>query len=109
MADRVGFIGLGIMGRPMAKNLMTAGYPLVVHNRTGAKAAELVKAGATAVGSPRDVRRAKRHRVHDAAGVRGRRAHRLGTGRRAGRIRPGGLVIDMSTICPSSHAGWPPD
>ena len=34
MADAVGFIGLGIMGMPMAKNLMDAGYELVVHNRS---------------------------------------------------------------------------
>ncbi len=50
MGERVGFIGLGIMGRPMARNLMAAGYPLTVHNRTAAKAEELVSGGAAAVG-----------------------------------------------------------
>ncbi len=34
MAQVIGFIGLGIMGRPMARNLLKAGYPLVVHNRS---------------------------------------------------------------------------
>ena len=45
MADAVGFIGLGIMGRPMAKNLMEAGYELVVQNRSPEKAEELAEEG----------------------------------------------------------------
>ena len=56
MAEKVGFIGLGIMGRPMAKNLMEAGYELVLHNRSPEKAEELAEEGnATAAGSPREV------------------------------------------------------
>jgi 2-hydroxy-3-oxopropionate reductase len=55
MAQVIGFIGLGIMGRPMAKNLLKAGYPLVVHNRSRAAVDDLVKAGAKAGTSPRDV------------------------------------------------------
>src|SRR6185503_14529099 len=51
----VGFIGLGIMGRPMAKNLLKAGYPLVVHSRSPGPVQELVGAGAKAAGSPREV------------------------------------------------------
>src|SRR5439155_10937005 len=54
-AARIGFIGLGIMGKPMAKNLIKAGFPLVVHNRSRAKVDELVRDGATAAGSPREV------------------------------------------------------
>lgn len=53
--ERVGFIGLGIMGGPMAGNLLRAGYSLVVHNRTRAKEQELVSAGASAADSPREV------------------------------------------------------
>ena len=41
MAERIGVIGLGIMGRPMARNLLRAGFSLTVYNRTSAKAAEL--------------------------------------------------------------------
>jgi 2-hydroxy-3-oxopropionate reductase len=56
MPDRnIGFIGLGIMGRPMALNLLRAGHSLVVHNRTRAKEEELVSAGASAADSPREV------------------------------------------------------
>jgi 2-hydroxy-3-oxopropionate reductase len=55
MAQVVGFIGLGIMGRPMAKNLLKAGYPLVVHSRSQGPVQELVGAGAKAASSPKDV------------------------------------------------------
>jgi 2-hydroxy-3-oxopropionate reductase len=55
MAQVVGFIGLGIMGKPMARNLAKAGYPLVVHNRSRAAVDELVSSGAKAAGSPKDV------------------------------------------------------
>jgi 2-hydroxy-3-oxopropionate reductase len=55
MAQAVGFIGLGIMGRPMARNLLKAGHTLVVHSRSRGPVEEIVKAGATAAASPRDV------------------------------------------------------
>src|SRR5205814_23911 len=55
MAQTIGFTGLGIMGRPMAKNLIKAGYPLVVHSRSRGPVDELVKAGAKAASSPKDV------------------------------------------------------
>jgi 2-hydroxy-3-oxopropionate reductase len=51
---RIGFIGLGIMGKPMAKNLLKAGFPLVVHNRSRGKVDELVKDGAAAATSARE-------------------------------------------------------
>jgi 2-hydroxy-3-oxopropionate reductase len=55
MAQAIGFIGLGIMGRPMARNLLKAGHTLVVHSRSRGPVEEIVKAGATAAASPRDV------------------------------------------------------
>jgi 2-hydroxy-3-oxopropionate reductase len=55
MPQVVGFIGLGIMGRPMAKNLLKAGYPLVVHSRSPGPVQELVGAGAKAASTARDV------------------------------------------------------
>jgi len=51
----IGFIGLGIMGKPMARNLMKAGYPLVVHNRSRAAVDELSKEGAQAADSAQKV------------------------------------------------------
>ncbi len=55
MTDKVGFIGTGIMGLPMALNLMRAGYPVWVFARTEEKAMPLIQAGATLCGSPRQV------------------------------------------------------
>lgn len=52
---KVGFIGLGIMGRPMAANLIKAGHELVVHNRTKSKASGLVEQGALWADSPAEV------------------------------------------------------
>jgi 2-hydroxy-3-oxopropionate reductase len=51
----VGFIGLGVMGRPMARHLLNRGFPLVVHSRSPGPVDELVAAGATRAGSPREV------------------------------------------------------
>ncbi len=52
---KVGFIGLGIMGKPMCKNLLKAGYELVVYNRSSPSVDELAAAGAEQAGSPREV------------------------------------------------------
>jgi 2-hydroxy-3-oxopropionate reductase len=55
MTQVIGFIGLGIMGRPMARNLLKAGYPLVVHSRSRGPVDEIAGAGAKVGTSPRDV------------------------------------------------------
>jgi 2-hydroxy-3-oxopropionate reductase len=54
---RIGYIGLGLMGKPMALNILKAGYPLVVFNRTRSKVTDLVNAGAAVGLSPEDVAR----------------------------------------------------
>jgi len=51
----LGFIGLGLMGKPMAHNLLKAGFTLIVHNRSQAAVDELVEAGAKAASSPKEV------------------------------------------------------
>lgn len=51
---KIGFIGLGLMGRPMAMNLLNAGHSVTVWNRTASRSQELVAAGATLAKSPRD-------------------------------------------------------
>jgi len=96
----VGFIGLGIMGKPMARNLMKAGYPLVVHNRSQGAVAELSKEGASAAGSPQEV--AAHSEVVILMLPDSPDVELVMTGERgvfAG-IRRGGLIIDMSTILP---------
>ncbi len=51
----VGYIGLGLMGKSMARNILRAGYPLVVHNRSQAAVDELVAEGARRAHSPSEV------------------------------------------------------
>lgn len=55
MSTTVGLIGLGLMGKPMGHNLLKAGFPLVVWNRTKSKADDLVRAGAKLAANPREV------------------------------------------------------
>ena len=55
MAQTIGFIGLGIMGRPMAKNLIKAGHSLVVHSRSRGPVDDVVKSGARPASSPKEV------------------------------------------------------
>ena len=55
MIKRVGYIGLGLMGKPIASNLLKAGFELTVHNRSQASVQELVSLGASEAGSPAQV------------------------------------------------------
>ena len=55
MKPTVGLIGLGLMGKPMGANLLKAGFPLVVWNRTASKADSLIKQGARLAANPREV------------------------------------------------------
>jgi 2-hydroxy-3-oxopropionate reductase len=100
MAERVGFIGLGIMGMPMARNLMDSGYELTVHNRSPEKAEELGKEGAAVAATPREV--AENSDVvitmlPDSPQVREVVAGEEGV---LEGISEGALLIDMSTISP---------
>ena len=103
---RVGFIGLGIMGRPMAKNLLEAGVPLVVYNRTPGKAADLVAGGAEQAGSPREVAQKAEviiAIVTDTPDVEEVLFAESGV---AAGARAGSLFIDMSTISPDATRGF---
>ena len=96
----VGFIGLGIMGKPMARNLLKAGFPLVVWNRTRNKSDELVAEGARRADSPALMAREASVvmvMVTDSPDVE---QVVLGPGRVIEGVRPGSVVIDMSTISP---------
>ncbi|MDP9440137.1 MAG: 2-hydroxy-3-oxopropionate reductase [Actinomycetota bacterium] len=100
MAETVGFIGLGIMGRPMAKNLMEAGYDLVVNNRSPEKAEELAGEGATAAATPREVAEGCDvviTMLPDSPQVEEVLAGEDGVFEG---VREGALIVDMSTISP---------
>jgi 2-hydroxy-3-oxopropionate reductase len=99
-SERVGFIGLGVMGKPMARNLMKAGHELVLYSHTRASVDEVAQDGGTAAGSPREVSEEADTVVlmlPDSPQVRD--VLDGDEGLLAG-ARSGSLVIDMSTISP---------
>lgn len=100
MAERLGFIGLGIMGRPMASNLLQAGYSLTVFNRSRAAVETLAQAGARPAESPRDVAEQSDIVITAVTDVAAVKAVVLGTDGVLQGAHPGLLLIDMSTISP---------
>ncbi|MBI5929531.1 MAG: NAD(P)-dependent oxidoreductase [Chloroflexi bacterium] len=102
MSEKVGFVGLGIMGRGMTRNLLKAGFEVRVWNRTASKIDELVADGAIAATSPADV---AAHSdiiitcVSDTPDVEEVILGEVGVIRGA---KSGSLVIDMSTISPQA-------
>jgi len=100
MAGKVGFIGLGIMGKPMARNLMEAGYGLLVYNRSWAAVEELAGKGAETAGSPKEVAEACNTVITmlpDSPQV-----EEVVTGENGvlEGVTEGTLLVDMSTISP---------
>jgi 2-hydroxy-3-oxopropionate reductase len=96
----IGFIGLGIMGKPMAKNLLKAGHTLVVYDIVDAPVKELVEAGATAGLSPKDVASRNEFIItmlpnspHVKEAVLGKNGVIEG-------VKPGSVLVDMSSIAP---------
>ena len=101
MAQTIGFIGLGVMGDPMARNLLDAGHSLVVHSRSPGPVEALAEAGAETASSPREV--AERTDVvitmlPDSPAVE---AVVLGEDGVLAGASEGDLLIDMSTIHPT--------
>lgn len=98
----IGFIGLGLMGRPMAGRLVQAGYPVSVFNRSRAAMDALAREGATIAGSPADAGRHARvviTMLPDAPDVEGVLDGEAGV---LAAAAPGTLIVDMSTIAPGA-------
>jgi 2-hydroxy-3-oxopropionate reductase len=102
MSERVGFIGLGVMGKPMARNLLKRGFAVVAHSRTRVSVDELASQGATVANSPAEV-----------AGQATRIITMLPDGPDVEKVltaaegvfsalQPGTVIIDMSTISPAT-------
>jgi 2-hydroxy-3-oxopropionate reductase len=100
MAQVIGFIGLGIMGRPMARNLLKAGYPLVVHSRSRGPVDEIARAGAKVGSSPRDVAAQSDVLITMLPNSPDVELVALGRDGIIEGARPGLLFVDMSTISP---------
>jgi 3-hydroxyisobutyrate dehydrogenase/2-hydroxy-3-oxopropionate reductase len=97
--SEVGFIGLGIMGFPMAENLLKAGYSVTVFNRKQAKADELRRRGANVAASPAE---AGRRASIIFLCVGDTRAVREVCGSLLQGVQPGSVVADASTISPDA-------
>jgi 2-hydroxy-3-oxopropionate reductase len=101
MGERLGFIGLGIMGKPMARNLLEAGFDLTVHSRGRGPVDELAAEGASAVASPAEVASASDVVITMLPDTPDVEAVLLGEDEGVlGAAGAGTLVIDMSTIDP---------
>lgn len=100
MFNKVGFIGLGIMGRPMAKNLLKAGYSLVVYDIVKAAVDELTQAGAEAGTSPKDVAQKSDLIITMLPNSPHVKEAVLGKNGVAEGIKPGTILVDMSSIAP---------
>ena len=100
MPETVGFIGLGLMGRPMAKNLLKAGFPLVVHSRSPQPVDDVVAAGARRATSPADVACQSTVVITMVPDTKDVQLVLAGPGGVFEGMRSGTVVIDMSTISP---------
>nr|WP_274378145.1 NAD(P)-dependent oxidoreductase [Oscillochloris trichoides] len=103
MPERIGFIGLGIMGRSMAAHILRAGFPLTVWNRTSSRMEELVAQGANAATSPADVAAQSDIIITCVSDTPDVRAVTLGEAGIIHGVHAGALVIDMSTASPQAE------
>ncbi len=102
LQQRIGFIGLGIMGKPMCLNLLKAGFALTVYNRTRQRMHEVVLAGAKGVDTPEQVAQNADIVITMVTDTEDVEQVVLGeTGALRG-LKPGSVLIDMSTISPSA-------
>ena len=101
MAEKIGFIGLGIMGKPMARNLLKAGYELTVYDIVGDAVEEVVGDGATGASSCAEVAAATDKIITMLPDSADSERAILGAGGVLEGAKTGSLVIDMSSIAPS--------
>ncbi len=104
MPETIGFIGLGVMGRPMAKHLLAGGHRLTVYNRSPKAVDDLVAAGAIAAGSAVEVARAATIVITMLPDTPDVEAVLTGDRGVLAGVQPGAIVIDMSSISPAVTA-----
>ena len=97
---KIGFIGLGIMGKPMARNLLKAGYPLTVYDIVPDKAEEVVEAGAKAGSSSKDVAEKSEVIITMLPNSPDVKEAVLSNNGVLEGAKPGTILIDMSSIAP---------
>ncbi|MGJ9442835.1 2-hydroxy-3-oxopropionate reductase [Actinotignum sp. GS-2025b] len=97
---KIGFIGLGIMGKPMAKNLLKAGHELFVNDHNAEAVAEVVEAGATAVANGKEAAEKAELVITMLPNSPHVKAVVLGEGGIIEGAREGLIYVDMSSIAP---------
>jgi 3-hydroxyisobutyrate dehydrogenase len=102
MSDKIGFIGLGIMGRGMTRNLLKAGFDVFVWNRTAARMTELVAEGAHATTSPADLAAQCAIIITCVSDTPDVEQVLLGANGVIHGAKTGSIVVDMSTISPQA-------
>jgi 2-hydroxy-3-oxopropionate reductase len=100
VSEHIGFIGLGVMGKPMAKHLIAAGHRLTVHNRSRRPMDELAAAGAAAAASPAEVARASTIVITMLPDTPDVERVVAGDNGVLSELQKGTVVIDMSSISP---------
>lgn len=100
MIRRIGLIGLGLMGRPMAKNLLNAGYELTVHDINRKAVDEVVGSGAKGGSSPKEVAASAEAMILSLPGDSEVEEVVLGKEGLLEAARPGSVLVDMSTVSP---------
>lgn len=100
-AKHVGLIGLGLMGRPMGINLLKAGYPLTVWNRTASRAGELLAAGAKLAKSPEEVAAACDFLLTIVSDPPALEEVLWGPGGAMKSLQRGSIYVDSSTVSPA--------
>ena len=101
MAEKIGFVGLGIMGKPMAKNLLKAGYSLTVYDIVGEPVEEVVTDGATRASSNKEVAANSDKIITMVPDSAESEMAILGPDGVLEGARPGSVIVDMSSIAPS--------
>jgi len=99
--SKIGWIGTGVMGRPMAHHLLKAGHQVTVFTRTKAKAKELIEAGCKWASSPEEVAKDKDFVCSMVGLPQDVQEVVFGTSGMVNTIRSGGIFIDFSTSKPS--------
>ena len=105
---KIGFIGLGNMGGPMARNILKAGFDLAVWNRTRSRSEELVREGARAADSPAALTRESDVVLACLADIPASLEVFLGSGGVVAASRPGQVLADHSTLSRPPGAAAPP-
>jgi 2-hydroxy-3-oxopropionate reductase len=103
--ERIGFVGLGLMGQPMSRRLLQAGYSLRVWNRTREKAAPLLEAGAVWAESAAEVARQCQVVFTSLTDAAACEAVLMGPGGLLEGAQPGLIIVDVSSIGPDAARG----